>query len=342
MATSRDLAKLCTPTGRASHLSSACEQGIFTPPSRTPSRCASARLMHQFTDPAPPTFTAAALAHVNRSPVLFLPGDVFATRPIQYCSRSRILRTARYANDCFGRCPAISIESARPGQILALPRAMATLLDPRPQRSLWPYARTCRPRPSIATFFASAFGPFGRSLLTHAKWTSWFLAGGRTVPVADPGAASCTAEPRRRRVFAATPPTSRSLETRRQRRAAVESPCNRRHRRDGIERGQRGGGGLRSDSGYRTARISRQDRRSRSARRAAGSRRSMSPLTIGQTWGGSWLGTRVDEFAPMLRAGRRSTMHGMPVAPGRRRRLLPRNLCPRTRRSSVPCGAAQT
>ena len=40
--------------------------------------------------------TAAALAHVNRLPVLLLPGDVFATAgPIPCCSRSRTSATAR-------------------------------------------------------------------------------------------------------------------------------------------------------------------------------------------------------------------------------------------------------
>ena len=40
--------------------------------------------------------TAAGVAHVNRLPVLFLPGDVFAAAgPIRYCSRWRISPTAR-------------------------------------------------------------------------------------------------------------------------------------------------------------------------------------------------------------------------------------------------------
>ena len=39
--------------------------------------------------------TAAAVAHVNRLPVLFLPGDVFANgAPIRCCSRSRVFPTA--------------------------------------------------------------------------------------------------------------------------------------------------------------------------------------------------------------------------------------------------------
>jgi 3D-(3,5/4)-trihydroxycyclohexane-1,2-dione acylhydrolase (decyclizing) len=42
--------------------------------------------------------TAAALAHVNRLPVLLVPGDVFATAgPTRCCSRSRISATARSA-----------------------------------------------------------------------------------------------------------------------------------------------------------------------------------------------------------------------------------------------------
>jgi 3D-(3,5/4)-trihydroxycyclohexane-1,2-dione acylhydrolase (decyclizing) len=77
--------------------------------------------------------TAAALAHVNRLPVLFLPGDVFASRApdpvlqqIENFSDGTIS-----ANDCFRPVSRYFDRIVRPEQLLdALPRAMATLLDP--------------------------------------------------------------------------------------------------------------------------------------------------------------------------------------------------------------------
>src|SRR3979411_1522362 len=77
--------------------------------------------------------TAAALAHVNRLPVLFLPGDVFAApapgpglRPVEKLTDGTVLaqHSFRPVSRYFDRI-------VRPEQILdALPRAMATLLDP--------------------------------------------------------------------------------------------------------------------------------------------------------------------------------------------------------------------
>jgi 3D-(3,5/4)-trihydroxycyclohexane-1,2-dione acylhydrolase (decyclizing) len=77
--------------------------------------------------------TAAALAHVNRLPVLFLPGDVFATRapdPVLQQIEDFTDGTVS-ANDCFRPVSRYFDRIARPEQLLdALPRAMATLLDP--------------------------------------------------------------------------------------------------------------------------------------------------------------------------------------------------------------------
>ena len=77
--------------------------------------------------------TAAALAHVNRLPVLFLPGDVFASRapdPVLQQIESFTDGTVT-ANDCFRPVSRYFDRIVRPEQILdALPRAMATLLDP--------------------------------------------------------------------------------------------------------------------------------------------------------------------------------------------------------------------
>ena len=77
--------------------------------------------------------TAAALAHVNRLPVLFLPGDVFASRapdPVLQQVEDFADGTVS-ANDCFRPVSRFFDRIMRPEQILdSLPRAMATLLDP--------------------------------------------------------------------------------------------------------------------------------------------------------------------------------------------------------------------
>jgi len=77
--------------------------------------------------------TAAALAHINRLPVLFLPGDVFAARrpdPVLQQIEDFTDGTLS-ANDCFRPVSRYFDRILRPEQILdALPRAMATLLDP--------------------------------------------------------------------------------------------------------------------------------------------------------------------------------------------------------------------
>jgi 3D-(3,5/4)-trihydroxycyclohexane-1,2-dione acylhydrolase (decyclizing) len=77
--------------------------------------------------------TVAALAHVNRLPVLFLPGDVFAARapdPVLQQIEDFADGTVS-ANDCFRPVSRYFDRIVRPEQILdALPRAMATLLDP--------------------------------------------------------------------------------------------------------------------------------------------------------------------------------------------------------------------
>lgn len=77
--------------------------------------------------------TAAALAHVNRLPVLFVPGDVFANRrasPVLQEIENPSDGTAS-ANDCFRPVSRYFDRLTRPEQLLdALPRAMATLFDP--------------------------------------------------------------------------------------------------------------------------------------------------------------------------------------------------------------------
>jgi len=79
------------------------------------------------------TVTAAAVAHVNRLPVLFLPGDVFATRrpdPVLQQVEDFADGTVT-ANDCFRPVSRFFDRITRPEQIMAaLPRALAVLTDP--------------------------------------------------------------------------------------------------------------------------------------------------------------------------------------------------------------------
>ena len=77
--------------------------------------------------------TAAALAHVNRLPVLFIPGDIFASR-----APDPVLQQVEdfgdglvSANDCFRPVVRYFDRIARPEQIMtALPRALRVMTDP--------------------------------------------------------------------------------------------------------------------------------------------------------------------------------------------------------------------
>ncbi|RUW27518.1 3D-(3,5/4)-trihydroxycyclohexane-1,2-dione acylhydrolase (decyclizing) [Mesorhizobium sp. M4B.F.Ca.ET.215.01.1.1] len=77
--------------------------------------------------------TAAALAHVNRLPVLFLPGDVFANRlpdPVLQQAEDFSDGTAS-VNDCFRAVSRYFDRITRPEQVIpALNRAMQVLTDP--------------------------------------------------------------------------------------------------------------------------------------------------------------------------------------------------------------------
>ncbi len=77
--------------------------------------------------------TAAGVAHVNRIPVLFVPGDVFANRApdpvLQQVEDFGDGTTS--ANDCFKPVSRYFDRIMRPEQLLtALPRAMRTMTDP--------------------------------------------------------------------------------------------------------------------------------------------------------------------------------------------------------------------
>src|SRR5882672_5381085 len=77
--------------------------------------------------------TAAAVAHVNRLPVLLIPGDVFANRrpdPVLQQIESLADPTIS-ANDCFRPVSRFWDRITRPEQILqSLPQAMRILTDP--------------------------------------------------------------------------------------------------------------------------------------------------------------------------------------------------------------------
>ena len=77
--------------------------------------------------------TAAALAHVNRLPVLLLPGDVFVTRvPAPVLQQVEDFQDGTVsANDCFKPVSRYFDRITHPAQLLvALPRAIRVLTDP--------------------------------------------------------------------------------------------------------------------------------------------------------------------------------------------------------------------
>ena len=77
--------------------------------------------------------TAAALAHVNRIPCLFVPGDVFATRqPDPVLQQTEDFQDGTVsANDCFRPVSRYYDRIMRPEHLLtALPRAMRVMTDP--------------------------------------------------------------------------------------------------------------------------------------------------------------------------------------------------------------------
>ena len=78
--------------------------------------------------------TAAALAHINRLPVLFLPGDIYASRrpdPVLQQLESEKSPLAS-VNDCFIPVSRFFDRITRPEQLIeSLPQAVRTLLDPQ-------------------------------------------------------------------------------------------------------------------------------------------------------------------------------------------------------------------
>src|SRR5215470_19559693 len=77
--------------------------------------------------------TAAATAHVNRLPVLFLPGDIFVSRaPDPVLQQIEDFDDGRIsANDCFRPVSRYFDRIVHPAQLLtSLPRAVSVLTDP--------------------------------------------------------------------------------------------------------------------------------------------------------------------------------------------------------------------
>jgi len=77
--------------------------------------------------------TAGALAHVNRLPVLFLPGDIYANRrPDPVLQQVEDFNDATVSvNDCFRPVSRYFDRITRPEQIIdSLPKALATMIDP--------------------------------------------------------------------------------------------------------------------------------------------------------------------------------------------------------------------
>ena len=98
--------------------------------------------------------TGAALATINRLPVLLLPGDIFARRnvaPVLQQLESEHSQDIS-VNDCFKPVSRYWDRINRPDQLIiraAGSDARADLARRRPARSRWRCRRTCRPRRSI-------------------------------------------------------------------------------------------------------------------------------------------------------------------------------------------------
>lgn len=163
--------------------------------------------------------TAAALAHVNRLPVLFLPADIFASRrPDPVLQQVEAFADATVsANDCFRPVSRLFDRIVRPEQLIdALPRAMAVLTDPAAcgpvtlclcqdvqaeafdyplaffRERLWHRRRPEPDRDELAQFVAAVRGaraPLivagGGVLYAHAEATLAALASATGIPVAE-------------------------------------------------------------------------------------------------------------------------------------------------------------
>ncbi len=121
--------------------------------------------------------TAAALAYVNRLPLLIIPGDVFANRaPDPVLQQVENFGDGTIsANDCFRPVSRYFDRITRPEQIMtALPRALRVMTDPADcgPATHSPSARTSRPRRSTTPKASSpnASGTSAAPNPTRANW----------------------------------------------------------------------------------------------------------------------------------------------------------------------------
>ena len=121
--------------------------------------------------------TGAALATINRIPVLLLPGDVFATRVsnpvLQEIEDPRSFDVS--VNDCFKPVSRFWDRINRPEQLpLSLLAAMRVLTDPAETGAVTLVAarRTCRPRPGTGRTTCSPDGS-GTCPASPSRTTPW-------------------------------------------------------------------------------------------------------------------------------------------------------------------------
>ena len=130
--------------------------------------------------------TAAALAHVNRLPVLFLPGDIFVSRaPDPVLQQVEDFQDGGVsANDCLKPVSRYFDRIVRPEQLLtALPRAIAVLTDP----ALCGPVTLALPQDAqtmAADFPAEFFAPEPIASTTSASRASAFAADEPVTPIA--------------------------------------------------------------------------------------------------------------------------------------------------------------
>ncbi len=147
--------------------------------------------------------TAAALAHVNRLPVLFLPGDVFVSRaPDPVLQQVEDFQDGTVsANDCFRPVSRYFDRIVHPEQLLtALPRAVRVLTDAAlcgPVTLALPQDVQTMAYDYPEAFFAPATIAFRapRAVRGRARDARWRSCATRSARCSSPAAACSTASP---------------------------------------------------------------------------------------------------------------------------------------------------
>ena len=195
--------------------------------------------------------TAAALAHVNRLPVLFLPGDVYASRrPDPVLQQIEDFRRRNGVGQRLLPAGVALFRPDHPARAVAGCVAEGDRDDDRPRRLAArrrsPSARTCRPRRSIIRR-ASSSGASGGSAASEADREALRdlvnLIKGATAPliIAGGGVHLCRRGRAARRIRDATWHSGRRNPGRQRRLAVGSSAGTRQHRRHRDQRGQRTG-----------------------------------------------------------------------------------------------------